>query len=894
MKEDLFVGREAELNALMVRLEKALAGRGQIYFVLGQAGSGKTYLVHHFVEQALDRHPELVVIAGSSNAQTGIGDPYLPFREALGMLAGKNGSSTARQLHPENTRRLQRAFVRSVQILVEVAPELVGLFIPLGKVFGLAGKALAERVGWMDKLETLAEQETSSDQGSPLTDQHRIFEKFTAFIQELSAELPLILFLDDLQWADNASIGLLFHLARHIEDHPVFILGAYRPDDVALGRNGDRHPLEPVVHELTRYYGGITLDLDLIPEGTNRAFLDALLDAEPNRLGEDFRAQLFHRTGGHALFTVELLREMQDRGDLVRDERGRWVARGALDWDALPARVEGVIAERLGRLEEDLREILTIGSVEGEEFTAEVVARVQEIVDRQAIRLLSAELGRQHRLVSAQGLRQLGRTRLSLYRFVHSLFQHYIYDNLAEAERRYLHRDVGQVLELLVDGKTDPVAADLARHFDLAGVYDKAAAYRLQAGGRAWRMAAPEEAMAHLERGLNLLPRLPEDQDMLRLEFDLQKALGTVCLAAEGYASPRVERAFERAGELARVAGDPEDEIPVLYGLSAYHFGRAELSKCYQEAKRLQALCSSENADGFSLGAKLVMGASSNHLVQFERARDQLESVVKRYDMKKDHALTHILSHDPGVGALSYLAIVLWHLGFPEQAAASADQALQLAGDLGHPFSLGYAASFSATMYGMLRDWPTCRTLSEKALHIGEEGPFPSWMAMGKLMKGFSLAKSGSPEEGILTLQEGMDLWASTGARLAVPYQRTLLAEAYLEAGKKERGLASLGDAFNCPWDKLWWLPEQHRVRAELLLLDPPDEAAAASAYSEAVRVAQEHGNRAAELRAATGWARLLRRRGDPAQARVLLGDLFASFTEGFDVPDLREAQEQL
>ncbi|NIO68513.1 MAG: AAA family ATPase, partial [Anaerolineae bacterium] len=144
--------------------------------------------------------------------------------------------------------------VRSVQVLVEAAPELIGVFVPGGNLLGALGKAVFTKVGWMDKLELLAKKPAA-----PAAEQSRIFEQYTAFLQRLSTEVPLILFLDDLQWADNASLNLLFHLGRRIENSRILILGAYRPDDVALGRNGERHPLEPVVHELTRYYGDVTV-----------------------------------------------------------------------------------------------------------------------------------------------------------------------------------------------------------------------------------------------------------------------------------------------------------------------------------------------------------------------------------------------------------------------------------------------------------------------------------------------------------------------------------------------------------------------------------------------------------------------------------------------------------
>src|SRR4029450_5846734 len=111
-----------------------------------------------------------------------------------------------------------------------------------------------------------------------------------------------------------------------------------------------------------------------------------------------FRAALFDRTGGHALFTVELVRELQERGDLRQDADGQWIDGPAINWNVLPARVEGVIEKRIQRLEQDLQSILTIASVEGETFTAEVLARVQQVQERRLVQRLSQELDKQHRL----------------------------------------------------------------------------------------------------------------------------------------------------------------------------------------------------------------------------------------------------------------------------------------------------------------------------------------------------------------------------------------------------------------------------------------------------------------------------------------------------------------
>jgi len=183
------------------------------------------------------------------------------------------------------------------------------------------------------------------------------------------------------------------------------IVGAYRPEEVALGRDGKRHPLEPVVNEFQRDLGDIAVNLD---QAEGREFVEVFLDTEPNRLGLPFREMLYRQTRGHPLFTIELLRGMQERRDLVHDSEGQWVEGPALGWETLPARVEAVIAERMGRLPESLREVLRVASVEGEVFTAEVVARIQAADEREIIRCLSGQLTRQHRLVAAQSLQRVG------------------------------------------------------------------------------------------------------------------------------------------------------------------------------------------------------------------------------------------------------------------------------------------------------------------------------------------------------------------------------------------------------------------------------------------------------------------------------------------------------
>lgn len=249
-----------------------------------------------------------------------------------------------------------------------------------------------------------------------------------------------------------------------------------------------------------------------------------------------------------------------------------------------------MVAECIARLDKELKRMLTVGSVEGEQFAAEVVARVQAMSEREAIRQLSNDLQRRHRLVSALGLVQRGYVRLSLYAFVHHLFHQHVYASLGEAERAYLHRDVGQVLETVVEGRTEEVAAQLARHFEEAGIPVKAAAYRLQAGSRAQCLSGHQKAAAHLTRGLELLTSLPQGPERMQLELGLQTSLGTTLIAIRGYACPEVKQAYTRAPELCRALGHPPQVIPVLFGLCLFYMMRGELGTAREEGERPQQL----------------------------------------------------------------------------------------------------------------------------------------------------------------------------------------------------------------------------------------------------------------------------------------------------------------
>ncbi len=508
MSNSVFVGRETELHKLKTFLDTATTGKTQIVLIAGEAGAGKSSLVNEFIRREEDADPNLITSMGECNAQTGVGDPYLPFRQVLTALTtGDEEEKSSREIDEKKKLNRWKEFVQvSTRTLIMLGPDLVGIFVPGAQIVGRIGMAIGLSSNLSTKLSEKIGKKSDKEEPKidPALDQEKIFEQYTAVLKILAKDRTLILVLDDLQWADSGSINLLFHLVRQLKDSRVLLVGTYRPDDLALGRDDGRHPLESILNELKRYHGDIVVDLSQTETRDGRTFVDSLVDAEPNHLENGFRDELFARTGGHPLFCVELLAILQERGNLVKDGEGCWVQGESLDWETLPARIEGVIGERIARLPADLHETLTIASVIGQEFTAQVVGRVQKVDERELVRNLSRELEKRYLLVVEQGEIKIGRLYLSQYRFGHVLIQQYLYAELGQGERRILHAEIAETLETLYADQTDQIALQLARHFEAGGNEEKAVNYLLFAGDAAFRVYAYNEAISAYTRALEL------------------------------------------------------------------------------------------------------------------------------------------------------------------------------------------------------------------------------------------------------------------------------------------------------------------------------------------------------------------------------------------------------
>jgi predicted ATPase len=761
-------------------------------------------------------------------------------------------------------------------------------------------------------------------------EQSAIFQQVSNVLRNLAEAHPLLLVLDDLQWADSASVGLLFHLSRRLDGNRILIAGAYRPEEVTLGRDGahsgegaaslnrGRHPLKEVVAELKRRFGDVWLDLAEVREPEGRQFVDALLATQPNRLGEDFRRVLFEYTGGHPLFTVELLRAMQERGDLVQDDTGCWVPGPALDWHALPARVEGVIEARVGRLGEELREFLSVASVEGEEFTAQVVARVQEIGERQALRLLSRELEKRHRLVRERSAMRLGRQQLSRYRFAHALFQQYLYHDLSDGERALLHWKIAEAIEQCYEADLTPFYSSLATHWSQVvkdahsdpALIAKAVEYSYKAGQQTKARFADQEAIGFFSQAITLLNTLPDSPERAQQELDIQTALGSILLATKGYGAPEVRQTYDRARILCQQIGETPQLFQVLWGLGRFYLVRTPLQTCRELGERLLNLAQQQQDPELLLEARNSLGAASSHMGELSQAQAHLERGFALYDPQQHRSHALIYGQDPGTVCLSRMTWTLWCLGYSEQALERKQRALALATELDHPFSMAFALNFVAQLHQFRREAQATQEQAEAAISLCAEQGFDFYQAMGSCLRGWALFAQGQATEGIAELRQGVAAWKATGAVVLVPYYLALLAEMLGQTGQTEMGLATLAEALATADQsgERFWEAEIYRLKGELLLEDEGEgpalsalkgrnaerELSPEDCFRRAIGIARCQSSKSLELRATVSLCWLWQAQGKQEQARQMLAEIYNWFAEGFDTVDLREAKALL
>jgi predicted ATPase/DNA-binding winged helix-turn-helix (wHTH) protein len=857
------VGRTDELEQLNEWFGIARRGTRQIVFVTGEPGIGKTTLVEMFLAHVrTDRNVRIG--RGQCLEQYKEGEPYLPILEALGRLCRDPGGAPIAAL------------------LSRYAPT------------------------WMIQMPSLLSgaEIASLQQRIQGANQQRMLREMADALEALVYETPFILVLEDLHWSDYSTIDLLAYLGQRLERTRLMVIGTYRPADLIAG-----HPLKKLKRELQVRRRCEELALAPLNKGEVAAYVGKHIPQ--NLLSTELTDLIHRRTEGNALFMVNMVSTLQ--GQMVERD-GHLALPVNIDDLRVPESLRQVIEERIDRLSTDDRQILEAASAEGREFSSMVIAAATG-KDPLEVEERCAELIRQSQFIHETGTREWpDGIATTGYEFIHALYHEVTYGRLTPGKRVLLHQRVGERLTQAYVNHTGEIAAELARHFEHGRDFYRAVQYLQQAADHATQRFAYPECIRHVTKALGLLQTFPDTVERKQLELKCQIGLGVALMTTKGYADPEAKQAYDRARELCQQIGQTPQLLPVLWGLAAFYYVRAELTTARELGEQLLRVAQEEGDQALFLEAHQELGGTLLSLGEFTSALQYLERGIHLYDPQKyhDHAMQY--GQDPGVSCLSHASHALWFLGYPDQALARSKEALVLAEKRGHPYSRAYALSFAAILHQLRREAPATQARAEEAIALSKEQGFPTWMLTSMIQRGWALAYQGQTVEGISQIHEGITSWHSMGAQIGRPQFLALLAEAYGLAEKVKEGLAALTEALSLAKknDDRWGEVELYRIKGDLLLLlqgkslkmknkkqafslaSPQMEAEAEACFLQALALARRERARSLELRVAVSLGRLWQKQGKEEGAHQMLMEIYNWFQEGLETPDLQTAQSLL
>ena len=518
------VGRDEPLQVLSALLEAVCAGRGRAALILGEPGVGKSRLLAELRTANLRATDSGVRWAEARSVSYGGDVPFgLLSDVVLACLGLPRGASPGSRLETLSTR--------------------------LG---GLGDDRLTLQLTALAHLLSLPIPDASAAELSPLGPEalrERYIAAIEVLLRSLTADRPLAIVADDIHWADASSVDVVSRLLPLVNELPLLLVLAGRPD---RGTAGWR--LVEAAHAMLGE-GLSEIALAPLDEADSRSLVANLLEVEslPGRL-RDF---IVERADGNPFFVEEVIRMMIERGWVVLRD-GRWVGSDTIAAAEVPPTLQGLLTARIDRLPDESRRILRVASVIGRDVP---------------VRLLETVLGDARAAARAVGHAEAaGLLRIAsvdpepVFRFRHVLVQEAAYESLLKADRRQLHHQVGQAMEAANPDRLEELAPILGLHFERAGDAERAVEYLHLAGRAAYRRFAVREARDLLDRAAALLAGMPEDEatERRRIEVDLDRAAAGVTfipydqeLARLAYTQARAERLGDRrllGFVLARIA----------------------------------------------------------------------------------------------------------------------------------------------------------------------------------------------------------------------------------------------------------------------------------------------------------------------------------------------------
>jgi len=867
-----FVGREREIEALKHAAELARQGHGQIVAAMAEPGVGKSRLLFEF--KATSQSGWMVLETFSISH--GKASAYLPVIDLLHSYFEITADDDGR-------RRRQKI---------------------IGKLLEL-DRALEDTVPYLYALLGIVEGDDPIAQMDAQIRKRRTLEAIKRILLRESLNQPLMVVFEDLHWIDGETQAFLNLLADSIGTAKILLLVNYRPE---------------YAHQWNSKTYYTQLRLDPLGKESAEEMLSALLGASPAPVTqspgasrerpagdlqvagrvrvqdsiEGLKRLIIERTEGNPFFIEEMVLVLFDEGALVRNGAAKLTR--SLNQLKIPPTVQAILAARIDRLPADEKDLLQTLAVIGREFPLALVARLFSTSDDALNGMLSD-------LQQGEFIYEQPATGGIEYIFKHALTQEVAYNALLVERRKQLHERAGVALESMFVGQLEDHLDDLAHHYSRSDNIEKAVEFLGRAGQQAVQRSAHTEAINHLTTALDLLQSLPHSAEHAQQKLILLTMLGSVLMAAKGYAAPEVERICVQARDLCRRAGETPQLFPVLRTLVGFYLNKGQLETAYELAEQMLSLAKSQQDPTFFPEAYYSLALSSFFLGEIPAVREHTEQVLTLYP-RQNRSLSLSSVEDPTIACLCFAAWALWYLGYPDQSQQRIQEALTLTQELSHPYTRTFATVFAAWLHQFRHECQAAQQRAEAAITLSNEYGFPFWSSVGTILRGWALAGKEQAGEGITGIRLGLAAHRATGAVTSQSWGLALLAEAYSKVGSLEEGLNAVTEALTmvAQTGERFYEAELYRLKGELTLKlrhssDESYEARikqAEACFQGAIAIARQQQAKSWELRAIISFVRLLATQGRRDEARAMLAEIYGWFTEGFDTADLKDAKALL
>jgi tetratricopeptide (TPR) repeat protein len=678
---------------------------------------------------------------------------------------------------------------------------------------------------------------------------------------------------EDVHWSDPTTRETLDLLIDRVPALQVLVILTFRPEFTPpwIGR--------PHVTMLT---------LNRLPRRQRAEMITYATGGKA--LPKEVAEQIIDRTDGVPLFIEELTKTVLESG-ILSEAGDRYALAGPMAPLAIPTSLQASLLARLDRLA-PTREVAQIGAALGRSFSYELISAVAGMPQHKLD-------GALEQLAKAELIFRRGVPPNAEYTFKHALVQDAAYSTLLRNRRQQLHARIAETLESQFPEVVTAQPALIAQHSTEAGLCEKAVGYWLKAGQQAIARSAMTEAVAQLQKGLELLATMPDNPSNQQQELDLTITLGQALIATKGWGAPLVGETYARARLLAEQLDLSDYLCPLLQGQCTFHLLRSEQKLALSLARQIEEIGKARNDASVLLTGRLDQGVIYFYSGEFVTARDVLEQCYARDDPADRTAIRAASANmspvDPYVAMLVYIAMSLAYLGYVDAARARAREALSEASKIEHIYTLTHASLYAAWVECAVGSPYEIRDSAERVVSLASEHGFPFERAWGLIYRGWSMSALGEPEEGYAQVVSGLSMHRATGSLLCTAFALTLLAGACGRLGRTTEGLGYLTEAEQLieTTNDAFHEAELHRVRGDLLIAID-DLAGAERSYQQALAVAKRQSAKIFELRTSTTLARFWRDQGKREEARELLAPVYGWFTEGFDTRDLKEAKALL